>query len=195
MSKKTILIVLGVALFGCAGLFALLGGGNDDARVTAPSEPAGGDEAAAPTDEPAEPAAPAAMSKVGEAVKVGDSRVWTVVSVEDRGQLIESGNQFIEDLTTTGRFLYITATIENTGDDAFFIDTPKVVDSREREFDHNSDGVMLIPDDSRCVLEELNPGISRTCAWIYEVPADATGLGLKVGGALFDKAAVVDLGQ
>lgn len=195
--KKAAWIVLGLVAFGCIGIFALSGGDDDKpSPVVATAVPEG---AEAPADAPADaatepPAAAPAAAKIGDSVIVGDDRLWTVSAAEDRGQLIESGNEFTDDLTTTGRFVFVAATIKNEGKDAFFIDVPKIVDGQAREFDHASGDYAFIDEAQQCILEQLNPGLDKTCAWIYEVPADAAGLKLKVGGALFDTAVDIDLG-
>lgn len=185
-----------VALFMCAYYGSTLQN-NDQAITTdapaavAPSDATSGPTIAAYDTEERPTAAPS----IGTEVAVGDSRVWAVLAVEDKGQEIQSGNQFIPNPKTSGRFLLVNVGVGNNGDDSFYIETPKVVDDAGREFDANSDAYFLIGDDHKCLLEELNPGLIKACAWVYEVPADATGLKLRVGGALFDDPALIDMGQ
>lgn len=167
------------------------------------SSPTDAPEAAAPDAPPAEVAteapepteAPEVAAAIGAPVPVGDAHVWTVISAEDRGQTIESGNEFIDNLTTAGRFMLVKASVKNVGTDAFYIDAPKIVDGTGREFDYNSDAFMIIDSAEQCALEQVNPGLDKACTWIYEVPADATALKLKVAGGLLDSAVEVDLGQ
>lgn len=164
-----------------------------DDSAAAPEEATAEEKAPEPTRAPDTEVPPTAAPTVGESIDVGD-HAWMVHAVEDKGQSISSGNQFIPDLETSGRFLFITAGVLNNGDDAFFIQAPKVIDSRGREFDNKSDAFMLIDEAHRCLLEEVNPGLQKDCAWIYEVPGDATGLMLRVTGGLFDQAVDIDLG-
>lgn len=186
LTALTLAAALSLALAACGG------SSPTDAPDTSAPDAAPVTEA---TEAPAPTEAPAAAPGVGVAVPVGASHVWTVASVEDRGQTIESGNQFIDNLTTAGRFLLVKATVENKGADAFYVEAPKVVDSAGREFDYNSDAIMIIDSAEQCALEQVNPGLSKGCTWIFEVPADATALRLKVAGGLLDSPVEIDLGQ
>jgi hypothetical protein len=194
---------------GCGGLLliVLLIG------LFAPSPPAtpatvapaavdsGGDAESAPVDDE-QPAAAEAEDEgeqvfaIGTAVSVPPFG-WQVESAEDLGQQLTSDNQFIDPMTTSGRFIRVNVGVLNDGDDATMVLlAPKVVDSRGREFDPASDAFMHIPTEMNCALENLNPGIATPCVYIYEVPADATGLKLRVNNQeIFGSAeADIDLG-
>lgn len=108
--------------------------------------------------------------------------------MEDLGQTLDSGNQFIDNLTTTGRFVRVDFTIKNVGTDASFVDAPKIVDATGREFDTKSEGSSFLEDDKKCILEKINPGLDRPCSWIYELPADASGLTIAVRDNMFGSA-------
>lgn len=191
-------ILVGLWLLG-----AIFGSGDDGQPVAdapAPAADAPVADAPASTEEPAATEAPGtevpptSAPGIGVSVDVGD-HAWMVHAAEDKGQTIASGNQFVPDLQTTGKFLVITAGVLNNGDDSFYITAPKVIDDRDREFENKGDAFMLIDEAHRCLLEEVNPGLQKDCAWIYEVPADAAGLKLRVAGSLFDSPVDIDLGQ
>lgn len=168
---------------------AACGGSADKgATISTPGGPAVED----PADEPAEAAASAA-AKIGDAVAF-DKSTWTVTLAENKGQKVESGNEFIDSPETTGAFWYVEATVKNTGTEAFYIDTPKIVDSTGRQFDQHIGGASLIADKS-CALENLNPGLEKSCGWLYEVPADAAGLSLAIKPDMFGDPTMVSLGQ
>lgn len=168
---------------------AACGGSDSPPASDAPTE-----QAAAPVEPTAEPApTEEAMPGIGAAVPVGDTHVWTVVSAEDKGQTIESGNQFIDNLTTAGRFILVKATVGNKGTDAFYVGLPKIVDGQGREFEPNSDAIMIIDSAEQCALEQVNPGLDKGCTWIFEIPADAAAIKLRVGGELLDSTVDIDL--
>jgi hypothetical protein len=114
-----------------------------------------------------------------------DDSSWVVGMVKDHGSTIPSGNQFIQSPTTSGRFIEVNVGIRNNGSDSMSVMSPKLVDSNGREFDTSSDVFMLIDTQYQCVFETINPGLEKTCVWIFDVPSDASGLRLAVSGGLF----------
>lgn len=142
-----------------------------------------------------QPAAEPASYRVGQDVKVGDIR-WKIIEAKDEGQTLNSDNEFIEDKTTSGKFIRITFEIENQSKDMKSFVGLDLVDSQGREFINSSDGLMFIEQDKHCVLENLNPNIVKQCQAIYEVPTDATGLKANVGDLemLGGDEAFIDLG-
>lgn len=146
-------------------------------------------DAPKPTKAPKPTAAPKvgsldAPAPMGEPVTVGDGQ-WTITAATSHGATLTSDNQFQDDLTTAGQFIRISATINNGGKEALSVSSPKVVDSGGREFDATSDAYMWIEDGERCVYENLNPGLTKSCVWIYDLPADATGLALALTDGMF----------
>jgi hypothetical protein len=122
---------------------------------------------------------------------------WKVTKVTVLGQRIESGNQFISDLVTSGQFIDIRFYVENTSKDPLATTgTLQLVDDQGRRFEP---GFVLdtFIDEPCNTRASLNPGISTTCEAIYDVPADAKGLKLEVtgqDGILQDTKALIDLG-
>lgn len=206
--------------FGCLGLIGLavlagivgaIGGGgkraNNDTAATNPgitptsqsssvSTPSKPEATVAPTPSQAKPTvAPTPLPAVGQDVKVGEVR-WKVVSAKDLGNKLKSDNQFVEDKTTTGRFVQLRFEVENLSKDTLTFAGFDLVDDQDRTFKSASDVFMFIPTAELCVLESLNPNITKTCTAIYEVPANAASLKAKVGDLkLFgNKEALIDLG-
>lgn len=179
--------------WGAIGLVALIvlvkmfGGGDDKPAADAPAGSAA-PAAKAPAGDAGSKDAPLA---IGQPVAMKDM-TWTVAAASDKGQALESP---IKSLSTTGKFVQLEATVQNTGKDANYIEAPKIMDAAGREFDTHSEGFMFVQDDQRCILEKVNPGMSKACAWIYEVPADATGLMAAVKSGAFSAAQYVALGQ
>lgn len=120
------------------------------------------------------------IHRPGQDVRVGEVR-WKITGVQDEGQTLASDNQFVEDKTTSGKFIRVTFEIENLGTETKTFNDPPLLDSRRREFKKASDTLQFIPDDQQCILERLNPNIIKSCQVIYEVPEDASGLRANVG--------------
>lgn len=164
-------------------------------RADADAQAPAATEAAPPTEAPTEAAPVAETYQTGQNVIVGEVR-WKILQVQNFGQTIKSTNQFIKDLTTSGKFISIGFEVENKGKEMKTFAGITVVDSQGREFQPNSDAIMLIDSDEQCVFENLNPGIVKICQVVYEVPADATGLKANVGDLeiLGGDEALIELG-
>lgn len=117
-----------------------------------------------------------------------NTSAWAVVYVKDHGDTLPSGNQFITSPTTSGKFIEVQVVVVNGGTDALSVFEPKMIDSAGREYDSSSDAIMIIDSQQQCLLETLNPGLDKHCTWVYDVPASATGLKLKVTEGLFGKS-------
>jgi hypothetical protein len=205
--------------FGCLGLIGLvvlgavisaIGGGNrtnNDTSATNPgitptsqsssaSTPSQPEATVAPTpSQPKPTVAPTPVPAVGQDVKVGEVR-WKIISAKDLGNKLKSDNQFVEDKTTAGRFVQLRFEVENLSKDTLTFAGFDLVDDQDRTFKSASDVFMFIPTAELCVLESLNPNITKTCTAIYEVPANAASLKAKVGDLklLGNKEALIDLG-
>lgn len=151
-----------------------------------------------PTEGPTATKAPDIGSEdtpAGIQTPVGENgaSAWVVGALKDHGNTINSGNQFIPNLKTSGKFLQLAVGIRNLGDDAYSILPPSLVDAAGREYEPRTDAFMLISDERKCLLESINPGIDRACDWIYEVPTDATGLLLRVQPSFLGKARYIEI--
>lgn len=112
---------------------------------------------------------------------------WQIVSVENIGSVIDSGNQFIDDCKAdSGSFVKLVVKVKNNRKDLFSITDLTLVDSQERRFVTSSD-VFSCVDDTLFLLDNINPGIEKSFTAIYEIPEGTTGLMLEVNstGSLF----------
>lgn len=142
-------------------------------------------------------AAAANPAAIGENVTVNEVR-WRVLEVKDLGSTLTSANQFIEDVTTSGRFVQVRFEIENRGKSMKSFSGLDLIDSQKREYKSASDAIPFLPEGEDCIIiENLNPNVPKTCVAIYAVPADATGLTARVGdlNPLSSEYAYVALGQ
>lgn len=138
--------------------------------------------AAAPTETPAPPTeTPPAAYTIGDNVTVGEVR-WIILSAVDEGQTVVSDNQFVDDLTTPGKFIRLTFEMENLSKDMITYGGIELVDNQDRTFKSSSDAYSHIADEVRCpFIENLNPNLPKQCQLLFEVPANAEGLHVKVG--------------
>jgi hypothetical protein len=116
--------------------------------------------------------------KLGDEISFNDSK-WVVMTAEDKGKTLTSNNQFQKDATSAdGKFILIQFKVTNLGNkEQRLINTPKVIDSKGREFKHMDKQAFYIPKDAKTMtLEALPASLSREFYGVYEVPADATGL-------------------
>lgn len=142
--------------------------------------------AAPPTETPIPPTETSVpLRQVGEDVVLGKLR-WKVLMVSDEGQTLASDNQFIDDATTGGRFVRVAFELEDLDTDRMSFLGVDLVDAQGRTFGSFDNGFMYVEDARRCIMEVLQPNIPKTCEIIFEVPANATGLRLKItDNALF----------
>lgn len=118
---------------------------------------------------------------VGDDVQVDEVR-WKIIDVKDEGQVLKSGNQFIDDKKTSGRFIRVSFEMENLSKEMLTFGGIDLVDSQGREYKESSDTLMFVPEAQLCpFIENLNPNVPKTCQLIFEVPANAERLQAKVG--------------
>lgn len=128
------------------------------------------------SDQPPEPA----PATIGQDL-IADQVHWKVLEAKDLGQELKSENEFMEPKTTSGKFILVRFEVENRKNEALTYAGIELVDNKDRTFGNYDEQFGFIPDGESCVLEQLNPNISRICSEIFEVPADAAGLRAKLG--------------
>lgn len=132
--------------------------------------------------------------KVGEDVNVGEIR-WKVLEVTDLGKELKSDNEFIEPKETSGKFVLVKFELENKGSDPATYSGIDLVDDKDRTFKPYDERIGFIEQNELCILEQVNPGLSKTCTEIFELPGDAAGVKASVGDlAPFGDDAMIDLG-
>lgn len=137
---------------------------------------------------------PTTPPAVGDVVALGAS-TWRVTEAQALEGVFYGDQPDSEPLTTEGRFVRLVVEVGNTGGEPFSIPGIDLLDAAGRKFTHSSDAIWRIPNERLCGLETLNPGLTKTCELVFEVPADATGLQalVKEPGPFADRTAI-DLG-
>lgn len=138
----------------------------------------------------------------GEAAKIGDEITfkdskWTVVTAKDHGTQIRPNNQFLQPAKTEGRFILVHFKVTNlTNQEDRILNTPKLIDSKGREFKDYDQQSMYIPEGAKTLtVEALPAGMTKEFWALYEVPADATDLKFQARAlSAFGDKKMVDLG-
>src|SRR5699024_653126 len=85
-----------------------------------------------------------------EEVKIGEPAEIADVIIKDNGveetDQISSGNEFIDDVTTSGKFVILDVTVENNKNDYITINSSffKIYNDDGKEYDVNSDGEVMM---------------------------------------------------
>ncbi|MEI6775945.1 MAG: DUF4352 domain-containing protein [Chloroflexales bacterium] len=133
---------------------------------------------------------PVATHGIDEEVFVGDTS-WRVNDASLASSLSHSGFS----ANPHGKFLLVKATVMNNSKTAQTLMAPTVVDAAGREFETSSDVQVAMANAQPCALERLNPGTSKDCVFVYDVPSGTdSGLILKAADlGLFGKTVDIAL--
>lgn len=148
------------------------GGGNDDTKPADSKKPTVTDGAKKEEEK---------TYKIGDDIASG--KINVIINSCTEKKEFKSGNQFIENVKTEGKFIVIDAKLTNNDKESRTIDTGmfKLVDSQNREFDvYSKAELMMILDDKYLFLESVNPGMNRTGTFVFEVPEDVSSYSLKI---------------
>ena len=113
------------------------------------------------------------VAGIGEKATVSDV-TFTVNGVEETNE-IKSGNQFIDNATTEGKFIIADVSIENRQKEALTINSSffmiKTADGTTYEAVSSAEVTMAMGD-TDFFLQQINPGLSKSGKVVFEVPAD-----------------------
>ncbi len=119
-------------------------------------------------------------SELGESVTVGDVE-WVLTEAEDLGSTIKSESQYSDDcVAESGKFIKVTVKLTNNSSDMVSVSDLYLYDSEKREYVSSSDVSSCVEGDL-FILDNINPGLSKTFTTVYEVPADSKDFRLKAG--------------
>ena len=118
---------------------------------------------------------PTSTKSIGDVVRVGDVR-WQVLSAEDLGHVLEANGKREK---TKERFVAVRFQLTNKGSADLDFRGAILRDSQGREYERER--YEFIAEGERCtggILGPfaLKPNVITTCASIYEIPTNATGL-------------------
>lgn len=106
--------------------------------------------------------------------------VWKITGAQTRAVLKD---EIWGPKRASGKWVIVSGTITNNGQDSILADDSVVhlVDSRGRQFDSSSEGLLYVPEEKNMFLKQINPGLTKQFQIIFEVPKDATGLSFRAG--------------
>src|SRR5699024_147261 len=101
----------------------------------------------------------------------------TIVNDVEETDEIDSGEEFIDNAETSGKFVILDVTVENDQDEAITIDSSffKIITDEDKEHESSSDGdVMMAMGDEMndFFIEDINPGIETDGKVVFEVSDD-----------------------
>jgi hypothetical protein len=140
--------------------------------------------------------------KLNQPVTVGSTATWTVLAARNMGNTLPASmSRYAPDgkvRTTTGKFIQVSFLLENVGDKIYntLSATATMIDSQNREFKPMDAYYDYVPQGQDFLNVDLLPRTPKSFVILYEVPADATGLSLKVSdfALFFTKTALINLG-
>lgn len=182
------LIGFGVG-FGVLCLVAFLLGRLARPYANAPSPPS--EQAAGQSLLTATKPVATALPGVGDEIAL-DGVTLKVTAAENTGHTFSNAEHSVP-LESAGMFVWLTVQITNTGSDPIALHAPKLTDSAGREFNPHEDQWLYIPSATKCTLDTLNPGLTKTCSNLFELPTDATGLAAVLKTSLFGDEVRVNL--
>jgi hypothetical protein len=112
---------------------------------------------------------------IGDEVKVGTT-TWMVM---EAGLQNFVNGQFGQ-VKANGKFVVVTAEVTNGGNAAETLLAPNIEDSAGRSYETTTDSAAVMTNDGQCSLERLNPGSTKRCTFLYDVPAGATTTGWRL---------------
>ncbi|MBX0329721.1 DUF4352 domain-containing protein, partial [Oscillochloris sp. ZM17-4] len=180
---KTILLLLIVLSCGFIYFLGDIGSKGNNSAVNSNSPVVAPAATIEPTAEPA--------PGIGTAVHVGTTE-WYVSDAFLNTALI--GDTF--SATPSGIFLVVEARVTNGGDQAESLLSPKALDAEGREYEVSGDTEVVLANDQPCIFERLNPGETKTCRFVYDIPSGNDGRGWSLRAdelGVFGETAIIAL--
>lgn len=122
---------------------------------------------------------------IGKPVKAGDFEYVILAAKEEN--VLESNNQFVENIETEGKFVMIDYSVKNLDNKARMVDKNlfELKDKKGNTYDTFShDDLYGILGDSNLFLEEVNPNLSRKGKIVFEIPSEVTEYSLEVSSGI-----------
>lgn len=114
-------------------------------------------------------------AKIGVPAEVADV-TFTVNEVKET-DLIESGNEFIDNAETSGKFVILDVNVENDTDETMTVDSSYFTlitdEGTENDPITSGEAIMALSEDAGdFFLEQINPGLEKDGKLVFEVSED-----------------------
>jgi len=136
-----------------------------------------------------------AAGELGHDVVLEDVR-WKLITARKLGNTLKSHNTFVEPKTTSGFFVLVEIEIENRSKEPLtFLERP-LYDQNGRRYSPLSDAMWYFDKEIVWLLKTVNPNVPHKFAQVYEVPKDASRLGVGISNlrATGRKEGIIELG-
>lgn len=118
---------------------------------------------------------------INESITINNEVNWKILSAKDLGGILEAIDRWSDDKTTTGKFIKVRFTVKNIGKEMKTLTDLRLFDDEEREFVTYDESFGYIEEEEELfLLENINPGMEKTCTVIYEVPKDSKDFILEI---------------
>lgn len=154
-----VVVIVGIAIFASGGDEEASSTGNDDSN----------------SGEQEEQEKQVKKAGIGEEAKIANVG-FTVTDAKSTGK-IESGNEFTEDATTSGKFVILDVKIKNKKKEALTIDSSyfKIKTQDGTTFEPVTSGQVMMAmgsDANDFFMTQINPGLSKSGKVVFEVAKD-----------------------
>lgn len=181
-ARHKVLTVIGALILIAAIGAGMNGARNDDGNGAQPA--ANGEQAAAQSGEkPAEKTMPG----IGEAATAGDFE-FTVTEVETGVESV--GSEYLGK-NAQGQFVLVHIDVKNVGNDTSTLSSSlqKLVDNQGREHEADASAAIYV-EDSNTLYERVNPGNAVSGVLVFDIPADAMPVSVKLQEGFSSKVEV-----
>ncbi|MFD0904391.1 DUF4352 domain-containing protein [Actinomadura sediminis] len=188
-------VVGGVAaLFLMAACGVIVGTASEPAATSSgPGSGTGGEKADAGGEKRARPAE---KEKVTDGVgrEYRDGKFAFTVTKVKKG-VARVGDEFAGS-EAQGQYVLVHVTVENIGDEARMFDgtNQKLIDTRGREFEADTEAAVWSNQDTKSFLEQINPGNSVKGVVIFDVPENVRLKAIELHDSMFSGGVTVPLG-
>ena len=118
---------------------------------------------------------------INKSITINNEVNWKILSAEDLGDTLEAIDRWSDDKTTTGKFIKVRFTVKNVGKKMKTLTDLKLFDNEDREFVTYDESFGYIEEEEELfLLENINPGMEKTCTVVYEVPKDSKDFILEI---------------
>ncbi|GAA0338446.1 DUF4352 domain-containing protein [Actinoallomurus spadix] len=179
----------GLVLIGAIG--AAVGGAGDSGSAATPPAAASAPQHSTTAEPAKKQAKKPVVNGIGREYRDGKF-AFTVTKVKKGVRRV--GNEYVG-RTAQGRFVLVYVTVVNIGKEARTFDSSsqKLTDTEGRQFDADSEATIVMGDESKAFLENINPGNGVHGILVFDLPAGVSLKSLELHDSPFSGGVKVPL--